>query len=267
MNFIAQYGKQYGTKKHADKKYEVFKQNYQKVKAHNKYESSLPFVMGMNQFADMTAEEFALLQGVEIPTVLQERTSHSFVKREDVHKHRHHHHKNQTTVPLQQAALNVSVNWYENGAVGEPKDQSSCGSCWAFTTAATLEALSVISGKFNSTPTFSMQQLIDCDTENDGCDGGWMYKGYTYTSKAGIMFYDDYPYKGHANQEKCLYNETRVAFKNGGMVQEKNLGNNELKALLNRQPVGVGIFTNNNFQFYKSGIMTEDFLECSSPDE
>lgn len=110
-----------------------------------------------------------------------------------------------------------------------------------------------------------MQQLLDCDTNNDGCDGGWMYKAYKYTSQNGIMHYDDYPYKGKSNSDNCLYNETRVAFKNVGMVQEKNLGNNELKALLNKQPVGVGIYTNGNFQFYKTGVMTEDFLECSDP--
>ena len=49
------------------------------------------------------------------------------------------------------------------------------------------------------------------------------------------------------------------------MVQEKNLDNNELKALLNKQPIGFGIYTNGNFQFYKTGVMNEDFLECSDP--
>lgn len=61
-----------------------------------------------------------------------------------------------------------------------------------------------------------------------------MYKAYMYTSQNGIMHYDDYPYKGKSNSDNCLYNETRIAFKNVGMIQEKNLGNNELKALLNK---------------------------------
>jgi hypothetical protein len=31
VNFIAAFGKQYGTKAHASKKYEVFKENYRKI--------------------------------------------------------------------------------------------------------------------------------------------------------------------------------------------------------------------------------------------
>ena len=106
------------------------------------------------------------------------------------------------------------------GAVAEPKDQAACGSCWAFTTVGTLEALAHISGKFKDIPSFSMQQLLDCDMSDAGCDGGWMYKAYKYTAEKGIMHYDDYPYKSAADHQKCLYNQTRVAFKNVGMVQE-----------------------------------------------
>lgn len=160
----------------------------------------------------------------------------------------------------------MSVNWNEKGAVSQPKDQGSCGSCWAFTTAATMESLAVISGQFKEVPSFSMQQLLDCDKSNDGCDGGWMYKAYAYTSTHGLMDYDGYAYKGVADHNKCLFDEKKVMFKNVGMKQEKSLSNDALKAILMKQPVGVGIFTNSNFQFYKSGVMTEETLKCSSPD-
>ena len=33
------------------------------------------------------------------------------------------------------------VNWFERGFVTRPYGQGSCGACWAFTAAATLEAL------------------------------------------------------------------------------------------------------------------------------
>ena len=164
LNFIATYGKQYSSKSHASKKYEIFKSNYKKIEEHNVH-TAAPFVMGVNQFADMTAEEFSLLMGVEIPRVLEVITAESrHVSDED---HRHHHHKHHHTHHLNQGAAQVeSINWHEKGAVGEPKDQSMCGSCWAFTTTGTLEALAVISGEYSEVPNFSMQQLLDCDETN-----------------------------------------------------------------------------------------------------
>ena len=112
-----------------------------------------------------------------------------------------------------------------------------------------------------------MQQLLDCDLSNDGCDGGWMYKAYNYTSVYGMMDFNDYPYKVSSNHSRCLYNSTRTTFKNKGMIQEKNMDNEDLKAIVARQPVGVGIYTNKNFMFYKKGILTEEFLDCSDPSE
>ena len=44
------------------------------------------------------------------------------------------------------------------------------------------------------------------------------------------------------------------------MVQELALNNEELKAIVAKQPVGVGIKTTDGFSFYKKGIMTEEFL-------
>lgn len=37
-------------------------------------------------------------------------------------------------------------NWFEEGMVTRPYDQGSCGGCWAFSAASTLESLAMISG-------------------------------------------------------------------------------------------------------------------------
>lgn len=90
-----------------------------------------------------------------------------------------------------------------------------------------------------------------------------MYKGYSYVSQKGIMKIEDYPYV--AKDGKCKFTKKKTMFKNVGMVQEKALTNEQLKALILRQPVGVGIVTNGNFKFFKNGVMTEEYLKCSDP--
>ena len=54
-------------------------------------------------------------------------------------------------------------NWYEEGVVSTPYDQGSCGSCWAFSAAATLESLAKIQGFDSEVQEYSVQQLMDCD--------------------------------------------------------------------------------------------------------
>ena len=54
--FIAEHGRSYTSKDHADDRFDVFSQNYERIKAHNSNPNS-GYQMGINQFADMTREE------------------------------------------------------------------------------------------------------------------------------------------------------------------------------------------------------------------
>jgi C1A family cysteine protease len=68
------------------------------------------------------------------------------------------------------------------------KDQGQCGSCWAFSSTGALEGAYQISGK--KLTSFSEQQLVDCDTEedsetgeaNEGCNGGDMATAFDYVA-------------------------------------------------------------------------------------
>ena len=103
--------------------------------------------------------------------------------------------------------------------------------------------------------------MIDCDNANNGCAGGWPSKGFAYTSKYGLMSRADYPYTGVHGA--CQYDETKAVFKNIGMVQERYVSNADLKRLVTKQPVSVGIVVTDAFRAYKGGIITEDSARCS----
>lgn len=73
---------------------------------------------------------------------------------------------------------------------------NDAGSCWAFSTVATVEAINnIVTGKFVS---LSEQELVECDREyNEGCNGGLMDYAFQFIIKnGGIDTEEDYPYKG-----------------------------------------------------------------------
>lgn len=142
--------------------------------------------MAVNKFADLTEDEFHThyLSGVNIP------------------ERKFAHHKVQVVHTVDASSLPESVDWHAKGKVSTPGDQSSCGSCWAWTTASTLESLAAIKHNLDTPPKFSVQYMIDCDSANFGCDGGWMLDAYTFTKKNGIAKDEDYSHY-HAKVGKC----------------------------------------------------------------
>lgn len=78
-------------------------------------------------------------------------------------------------------------------------DQGSCGSCWAFASAGMAEAAYYTSsGEFVA---LSPKQLVDCDTSNYGCDGGWYDGAFEYIKTKGLTSLGQYPYI--AQKDSC----------------------------------------------------------------
>mmetsp|Transcript_6171 Transcript_6171/g.18659 ORF Transcript_6171/g.18659 Transcript_6171/m.18659 type:complete len:490 (-) Transcript_6171:214-1683(-) len=91
-------------------------------------------------------------------------------------------------------SLPENFDWRALGAVADVKNQAYCGSCWAFSTAADLEGTHFLAtGELRS---LSPQQLVDCNTMNLGCDGGYPFAAMQYLSHfGGMLSWDAYPYK------------------------------------------------------------------------
>ena len=119
MQFLAKYGKMYSTKSDLNSRFETFSQNFDKVKEHNSGER---YQMGINAFSDMTEDEFATRYGSK--GVLKSSRRPQLKSANPI---------------LSDASIPSDVDWHKSGKMSVPSDQGGCGSCWAFTTAATLE--------------------------------------------------------------------------------------------------------------------------------
>lgn len=156
-----------------------------------------------------------------------------------------------------------SVNWNIDGLVQEVNDQSSCGSCWAFSAAEMIAARYAIENNVTS-PVLSPQQLVDCvtaDYDCYGCDGGWPHKAAEYMLKNlshGLIPWHLYPYVAY--DQTCNYTYSNQTMKvKATTVKLTSPGSQPelLKALYSSGPISVCIYATENFMSYASGVFTD----------
>jgi len=224
----------YHTKAEHDKRFEIFKENMEKIKEHN--EGGHSWSMGITQFSDMTSEEFK--QYIACGSL-----KHKLSK--TVHETPSYWSKNGT---------NASVDWVAKGAVTPVKNQGQCGSCWAFSTTGAIEGrYYVAKGQLNS---LSEQDLVDCSKQNEGCNGGLMDYAFAFVEKNdGLCSEDDYPYqaRGHfrCEEDGCSKKDPITDYK------DVDKSTSALESACSDGPVAVAIEADQGaFQLYAGGVMT-----------
>jgi len=220
------------------KAFTAFAMNDEYIAQHN-MQTGLSYELGHNEFSDLTSDEFFSTRlGYDASLPRAAPTSMHTYTAADV------------------LAVNASLDWVERGAVTPVKSQGQCGSCWSFSATGSMEgAYFLASGKLVS---LSEEDLVECDTVDQGCQGGLMDNAFKFVMKNGVAAEAAYPYiSGTGIRGLCKADKEAAAVVT--VTGFKDVPSQDAAALLtavNLQPVSVAVEADKSvFQLYKSGVI------------
>lgn len=198
--YVEDFGKHYPTPEEHETRRHLFEGKLADVREHNAA-GGASWRKGINQFSDMTHEEYAVRLGYRrgAGSGAMEATPWSS--------------QPASTIPAD--TLPTEVNWWTQNVVTAVKDQGRCGSCWAHAATETLEShVAINSGELY---VLSTQQLVSCSPNSHDC-GGWggcagstAELAYTYLTNIGGQVQEwSFPYVSYMGTTNgtCTWNNS-----------------------------------------------------------
>merc|ERR1712215_527452 len=223
-------------------RYANWKKDSEEVDLHNAMYGE-EYKKGVNQFSDLTDEEFAEYY----------LTGYRMADKPD----------NATIFVPSNEPIPNDVDWRNQGMVTQVKNQGRCGSCYSFSATGALEG--AWKKARGSLPNLSEQQIVDCSGRygNHGCQGGRFQSCWRYIRDAGGDESEAaYPYV--ARQGWCRFNRGQaVAQVSGYQNCQRGDENGLASAIASVGPVSVAIDASRpGFRRYHGGVFYDPF--CSS---
>jgi cathepsin L len=231
-NFQERFSKRYENIQELETRFQIFRTNLRNIILHN-LDQTQNFTMGINQFTDLTPQEFKDQFVGGLRTEVGSYGCKSFSS--------------------SASGAPSSIDWRQKGVVNPVRDQGQCGSCWAFATTANAESVwAISSGKLLD---LSEEFLVDCATGagyfNMGCNGGQPDSAFKYMINNGQCTESSYPYKAGTCQ-KCT--SAGVSF--SGCYDVASKDQVSLMAAVAKHPVVIAIEADTRyFQSYSGGIL------------
>jgi cathepsin F len=240
-NFIMAHNKIYTSLEEKNRRFRIFASNMKKVKFLQNHEQGSA-IYGATKFADLTKNEFKKKYlGLNLSL------------------------NSKKTLPMAVIPQNISIpnefDWRDHDAVTPVKNQGVCGSCWAFSAIANIEGQYALKSK--ELLSLSEQELIDCDSLDNGCGGGLMTQAFEAVENlGGLETESDYPYEGHADRKGCQLKKSDVKVSISKAVNVSTDEEDIAKFLVKHGPLSVGVNAN-AMQFYMGGVSHPIHALCS----
>ena len=243
IDYFTEYNRYYNSFTEVTDRFNIFHDNLYFINDHNANSNS-SFTLGINQFTDMTNQEFKDRFVNGLGAVVGSTSCKSFSS--------------------SASGAPSSIDWRAKGAVTSVKDQGQCGSCWTFSATGAIEgAWAISTGKLID---FSEEELVECaglKYGSMGCIGGQMDGAFKYVIENGQCTLSSYPYTSGTGQSgSCKTSCTPVATLSScsDVVPNDQIS---LKGAVAKQPVSIAIEADTRyFQSYSSGIL--DSTSCGT---
>jgi len=230
--FKEKFGKSY---KHAEEELERFKIFLMNVEHVEKMKTVDPMATYsvLSPYADLTPEEFSKRNG--FVASIADKKAHSEMAEE-----------------MEVKDLPTAYDAREHGLVTPVKNQQQCGSCWAFSTVANIEAQNkLVNGQLIS---LAEQELVDCSKSDNGCNGGLPTNACKdlISSKMGMELESAYSYTA-ATGRSCL---AKPSLEKVFLSSYKTISTNEdqiAAALMQYGTLSIGINAQ-YMQLYTGGV-------------
>jgi len=225
QDFQSIYRVGYGTNEEYQYRLGVFADNLKIIAELNELNPEAFF--GVNEFADRTPEEMKKRMGLVMPEGRLTGAAHK--------------------APTDVADVDWTDMW------DSVKNQGQCGSCWAFSATAAFESRYVLAhGTKHTDKLYSEQELVDCEPQSDGCNGGLMDYAFEYLKANAFCTEDQYPYK--ARDMTCQVSKCAGGPNDQAYTDIPEGDEDALVAELQNGPVAVAVDAN-SWSFYFGGIM------------
>lgn len=251
-DFKVNFNKTYYDEAQEASRMKIFWENVDTIALHNlKFKLGLArFKLGINQFADMSHEEFSSMNTAEDLDSERIQKLRDIIIDAELFSEDHFSYDH---------PLPSTFDWRDHGGVTRVMDQKLCGACYAMATVAAVESQLFI--KTGNLTELSVQEIVDCGFkyEAGGCRGGIAEGVFSYIAeKNGISSAADYPFSFELGKCRKPENVVKVDIKKYIVVNSYDSDEMLMRAVANVGPiVSMMDIKHESFMRYAGGIYNE----------